>query len=99
MMSLAGKPPFYVSRALAAPVKPGRIVDEQFRAQRLIGGEVRNQVDEVAVVGHLANVRVRPIGAPKNTIRRGRDELCREWDGIRIIAAGRGYTLRPAHFD
>ena len=38
------------------------------------GANVRQQVEQVAVVGHVAHVGVRPVGAPQHAVGRGGDE-------------------------
>src|SRR5204862_5607243 len=42
------------------PIEPLRIVDEQPLALRLGGGVVADQIDEIAVVRHKGEIRMRP---------------------------------------
>ena len=64
-------------------VEPRRIVDQDPRAGRFVGGERGEQVDQVAIVGNLPHVGVRPVGAPEHSV------------GCRAITARANGTTSP----
>src|SRR2546429_6116260 len=81
------------------PIEPLRMVDEQPLALRLGGAVVADQIDEIAVVRHEGEIRMRPVGAPQRAIAELRDQLPRE--GHRV-APGRALArdaLGAAHLD
>src|SRR4051812_16905353 len=60
------KPP---KRVVSAPVEPHRVLYQELPLQISGRGDVRNIVDQQAVVRHVVlEVRVRPIGAPQHAI-------------------------------
>src|ERR1700732_4152059 len=67
----------------------------KFRFRR----EQRNQVDEIAVVRHHLDVRVRPIGAPDDPVDRRLDDLPGERHRVGKGRAGGGDPFAAAHLD
>ena len=55
-------------------VQPAGVAHQQLPARRLVGGEGGDEVEQIAVVGHMRDVRVRPVGAPQHALRSGVDE-------------------------
>src|SRR6185503_6460440 len=64
------------------PIQARRVVHQQCLLLRGRGGAFLDQVDEVAVVGHEREVRVRPVGAPQRPIAALRHQLARERRGV-----------------
>src|SRR5437764_7911731 len=60
----------------------GRIVDQHAPARSLVHGDVRDQIDELAVIGHAADVGMRPVGSPQDALGRLLGEDARERDGV-----------------
>src|SRR6266851_7275175 len=83
------------------PVKPHRIVDQQFALQVWSGRNVRNKIDQQAVVRHVVlQIRMRPVGAPEYTIRESLDDAPGEWDHIAVgvllaVQRGRARLRQP----
>src|SRR5258708_31509067 len=78
-------------------VKPSRIVDQDAAAGRLVGHEFRQEIDQIAVVGHGTHIGGRPVRAPQHAVRCGGDEGARERHhvvvrprGVRTDAVGAG---------
>src|SRR3984893_6301406 len=67
------------------PVKPHRIVDQQLALQVWRGRNMRNKIEQQAVVRHvILQIRMRPIGAPKYAIRESLDDAPGEWDHVAV---------------
>ena len=50
--------------------KSHRVIDQQFALQLGGHGDVRDKVNQQAVVGHVIfQIQVRPVGAPEHTVR------------------------------
>src|SRR5690348_4738968 len=58
--------------------QPRRIIDQDFLLQFGLRCKQRNQVDEVAVIGHHLHIGMRPIGSPYHAVRRSLDDAARE---------------------
>src|SRR3981189_1278026 len=81
--------PFSAMEAKASAVeavKALRIGDQNPALRRRVRREQRDQIDQIAVVGHVFGyVRVWPVGAPQNPVRCGFDkgpcegQCIREW--------------------
>src|SRR3954468_22166586 len=81
------------------PIETPRIVDEHRLALGFGGCSLRERVDEIAVVRHFVEVRMRPVGAPHGAIAELGDELALE--GARVGPRGllSRYPLGTAHLD
>ncbi len=68
------------------PVKTQGIVDQQASLQLRRGRELRNQVDQVAIVRHVGlEVGMRPIRAPEHAIGEQLDEASRERHEVTVV--------------
>ena len=74
-------------------VEPLGVVDEDPVPGGLVGGEVGQQVDEVAVVGHVAHVGMGPVGAPQRAVGGGGDE--RPGEGDHVVVGRRPAGRQP----
>ena len=83
-MPVEGQAPLAHRRALSGlfrPVKPHRIVDQELALQRSCGRDVRDEIDQQAVVRHVVlQVGMRPVGAPEYAI--GKVATMRRANGI-----------------
>src|SRR5438067_7445293 len=78
------------SKRASETVQPRRVVDEDLALQLRLRHHLREEIHEVAVVRHvLADVGMRPVGAPEDALGRSVDELPREWNGVRERRARR----------
>jgi len=74
-----------VIERLVEAVQSRRVVDEDLFSCALVQRKYREQIDEIAVVWRMPRrkiVRVRPIAAPDNTLRRRRDHRRRVRDHL-----------------
>ena len=55
-----------------------RVVDQELPASGWIRRVERHQIDQVAVVRHHGNIRMRPVGSPEHPVRRGFDQRAPE---------------------
>src|SRR5947209_10017952 len=70
------------------PVKPHRVVDEQLPLQLGRRRDMRQDVDQEAVVGHVVlEVWMRPVGAPDDPVWEGLDDLAGKGDEVAIGGA------------
>src|SRR5262249_20213211 len=58
-----------------------RVVDQHALARALVHGDVGNDIDQAAVVGHARNVGVRPVGPPQDALGGLRGEDARQRHG------------------
>ena len=58
----------------AEGVQPPGVAHQQLPARRLVGGEGGDEVEQIAVVGHVRDVRVRPVGTPQHAVGSGLDQ-------------------------
>jgi hypothetical protein len=60
---------------LFRPIKPHRIIDQQFVLQLRCHRDMRDEVDQQAVVGHvIPEIGMRPVGAPQHAIGKALDD-------------------------
>src|SRR6185369_17262212 len=64
------------------PEQPCRIVDEEQLAMLIVWCIQRNEVHQVAVVRHIGDVRVWPVGSPQHASWSGVDERPSEWNSV-----------------
>src|SRR5438067_1466155 len=83
MLTIAPAPLMMAILSLSRePIEAPRIVDEERVALRIAWRDLTQQIDEIAVVGHFLEIRMRPIGAPERTVAEIGDQLAREWDRV-----------------
>ena len=87
--------------ASAEAVKPGGIVHQDFLKQCAIAVHISaQQIHQITIVGHIAgDIGMRPVGAPKQVIRRHFDQLLRERDDIVERRAVHRQTLGAGDLD
>src|SRR5260221_971493 len=81
------------------PIEALRVVDEKGTALGFGRRHVGDEVDEIAVVRHFLEVRMRPVGAPDGTLAGFLHELARERCGILPWCALARDALGAAHLD
>ena len=67
--------------------------DQDVVAGRLVGGEESEHIDQVAVVGHVTDVRVGPVGSPEDPVGGGRDQGLGVGD--HVVVRGRAVGSQP----
>src|SRR5882762_3625064 len=86
--------------AMSKAVEPRRIVHQDFMLQRRLRRHQCEQVDQVAVVRHvLADVGMRPVGAPQDPVRRGFDQRAGERHRVGERRSFRRHALGAANLD
>src|ERR1700722_15347127 len=93
-----------VSFAMAKNLKAeqlGRIIDQHELARAGVGRDLGDEIGELAVVGHLARlvVRMRPVGAPDDALRRVGGERARERQGLFVRMRVLGDAVAAGEFD
>src|SRR5205823_1361367 len=81
------------------PIEALRIVDQQPPALGFGGSVFADQVDEIAVVGHHGEIRMRPVGTPERAIAEFRDQLAAERNCVAPRRALARDALRAAYLD
>src|SRR5262245_21759852 len=81
------------------PEQPCRIVNEEQPAMLIVRCIQCHEVHQVAVVRHIGDVRVWPVGSPQHASWSGLDERPGEWNGIvkRRTGAGNSFGSRDLH--
>src|SRR3954454_6198173 len=88
-----------IARAPSKLEQPRRIVDQYLLLQFGLRRKQRNQVDQIAVVGHHLDIGVRPVGPPDHAIGRGLDNTPRERHRVMERRSAGGHPLAAAHLD
>src|SRR5690242_9577096 len=76
-----------------------RVADQNLLLKIALRREQRHEIDEVAVIGHHLDVRMRPIGSPDHAITRGLDDLARKGHGVDKGWTDGGDALTAADLD